>query len=362
MQDAHMQSKKKILVELLHGLGDTVCAIPMLKVLREHYQEARIDVVCKFDVCAQILRCSDIKIDNYYVLNVYSNPLRLYNFYILCKKNEYDYAISAPYTPVLKAKFFMHIVMAKEWFGVQKQGMSFETLPDECHHVKAHFLALEGLIKGNFEQICPELYPEKHYTYLNSDFCNEINHMKCMKNVVGICIGNADFTYKYRLLRCGKVYAKGWGINNIRKLIEKLLVSDISVILIGGKQEKDLVPALGNKILVSDNVINLVGKTTIIESMLVAKQCKCIVGVDTGMMHIAAAVGIYTVSIMGPTSPYKHGAYANNASFIYHPELCEKVSCYGTRDYARCKDRKCLKNISVDEVCEAIVKNVKEKL
>ena len=75
-----MQSKKKILVELLHGLGDTVCAIPMLKVLREHYQEARIDVVCKFDVCAQILRCSDIKIDNYYVLNVYSNPLRLYIF------------------------------------------------------------------------------------------------------------------------------------------------------------------------------------------------------------------------------------------------------------------------------------------
>ena len=47
MQNVYMHKQKKILVELLHGLGDTVCAIPMLKVLREHYQEARIDVVCK---------------------------------------------------------------------------------------------------------------------------------------------------------------------------------------------------------------------------------------------------------------------------------------------------------------------------
>ena len=362
MTNMHLYEQKKILVELLHGLGDTVCAIPMLKVLREHYQEARIDVVCKFDVCTQILRCSDIHIDNYYVLDVFSNPVNIYKFMLLCKENSYDYGIASPHTPVIKAKFFMNfIIRPGRWFGLQKQGIFFDMLPDECHHVKAHFLALEGLIKGNFEHIYPELYPEKHYAYLNSDFCNEINRMKCMKNVVGICIGNADFTYKYRLLRCGKVYAKGWGINNIRKLIEKLLVSDISVILIGGKQEKDLVPALGNKILVSDNVINLVGKTTIIESMLVAKQCQCIVGVDTGMMHIAAAVGIYTVSIMGPTSPYKHGAYANNASFIYHPELCEKVSCYGTRDYARCKDRKCLKNISVDEVCETIVNIISQQ-
>lgn len=362
MQDAHMQSKKKILVELLHGLGDTVCAIPMLKVLREHYQEARIDVVCKFDVCAQILRCSDIRIDNYYVLNVYSNPLRLYNFYILCKKNEYDYAISAPYTPVLKAKFFMHIVMAKEWFGVQKQGMSFETLSDECHHVKAHFLALEGLIKGNFEQIYPELYPEKHYAYLNSDFCNEINRMKCMKNVVGICIGNADFTYKYRLLRCGKVYTRGWGIVNMRNLIMRLLEESIHIVMIGGKQEKSLLLDLGREILLSEKVINMVGKTNIVESMLVAKTCECVVGVDTGMIHIADAVGVSTISIFGATNPYTHGAYSDRAKFLYHPEYCNKAPCYGRREYAWCEDRKCLNNISVDEVYEAIVKNVKEKL
>ena len=176
MQNMYIHKQKRILVELLHGLGDTVCAIPMLKVLREHYQEARIDVVCKFDVCAQILRCSDIHIDNYYVLDVFGNPVNIYKFMLLCKENSYDYGIASPHTPVIKAKFFMNfIIRPGRWFGLQKQGLFFDMLPDECHHVKAHFLALEGLIKGNFEHIYPELYPEKHYAYLNSDFCNEIN-------------------------------------------------------------------------------------------------------------------------------------------------------------------------------------------
>lgn len=356
MKNMHLYEQKRILVELLHGLGDTVCAIPMLKVLREHYQEARIDVVCKFDVCAQILRCSDIHIDNYYVLDVFGNPVNIYNFMLLCKENSYDYCIASPHTPVIKAKFFMNfIIRPGRWFGLQKQGIFFDMLPDECHHVKAHFLALEGLIKGNFEHIYPELYPEKHYTYLNSDFCNEINRMKCMKNVVGICIGNADFTYKYRILRCGKVYTRGWGIANMRNLIKRLLESSIPIVLMGGRQEESLLSDLGNEILLSDKVINMVGKTNIVESMLVAKKCQCVIGVDTGMIHIADAVGVCTVSIFGATNPYTHGAYSDRARFVYHPEYCNKAPCYGSRDYAWCEDRKCLNCISVNEVYECIL-------
>ncbi|WP_143747169.1 glycosyltransferase family 9 protein [Megasphaera sp. An286] len=37
----------KILVELMHGIGDTVCAIPMLKILRGNYPDAEIVVLTK---------------------------------------------------------------------------------------------------------------------------------------------------------------------------------------------------------------------------------------------------------------------------------------------------------------------------
>lgn len=355
MQDMHKHEQKRILVELLHGMGDTVCAIPMLKVLREHYQEARIDVVCKFDVCVQILQCSGIKIDNYYVVNVFGNPVKFCKFMILCKKIGYDYAIASPHTPVLKAKFFMDFAVSPRiWFGIQKKNVFFDTLPVECHHVKAHLMALQGLIDGNFEHICPELYPENHYSYSNIDFFNEF---KRMENIVGVCIGNADFTYKYKFLRCGKVYTRGWGTVNMRKLIKRLLENDIHVVLMGGKHEEALLSNLGNGILLSDKVINMVGKTTIVESMLVAKQCRCVVGVDTGMIHIADAVGISTVSIFGPTDPYTHGAYSDKACFVYHPGCCNKAPCYGSKEYSWCEDRKCLNSISVNEVYKCVVES-----
>lgn len=357
MKNIHIYEQKRILVELLHGLGDTVCAVPMLKVLREYYQDARIDVVCKFDVCVQILQCSDVPIDNYYVLDAFGNPINLYKFMLLCQKNNYDYGIASPHTPVLKAKFFMNfVVRPRIWYGLQKQDIFFDTLPAECHHVKAHFLALQELIDGDFEHIYPQLYPEHHYSYLNTNFCKKL---KCMENVVGICIGNADFTYKHKYLRCGKVYTRGWGITNMRNLIVRLLDNNISIVLMGGKKEEKLLPELGCEILLSDKISNMVGKTSIVESMLVAKQCKCVVGVDTGMIHIADAVGVCTVSIFGPTNPYTHGAYSDRAHFVYHPEYCNEAPCYGHRAYTCCEDRKCLKNISVDEVYEVILKNVK---
>ena len=85
-----MLIEKKILVELLHGIGDIVCAVPMLRALRKKFPLARIDVVVKFQTCADVLQCADVKLDNYYVLNVYSGVGSVYKFVKKCRKTGYD--------------------------------------------------------------------------------------------------------------------------------------------------------------------------------------------------------------------------------------------------------------------------------
>lgn len=65
----------KIIVELLHGLGDTVCALPMLKVLRDNYPQASITVLVKGMENAEIIRASIIRIDEFIILNIYKNNL-----------------------------------------------------------------------------------------------------------------------------------------------------------------------------------------------------------------------------------------------------------------------------------------------
>jgi len=78
-------------------------------------------------------------------------------------------------------------------------------------------------------------------------------------------------------------------------------------------------------------------------------RCSLFITNDTGLMHLAAAVGVPTVSIFGGTDPFLHAPQGKN-----HIALCKGKSlpcwpCY--RYYCHIPEkRKCLKMISVSDV------------
>ena len=127
----------------------------------------------------------------------------------------------------------------------------------------------------------------------------------------------------------------------------------MQVVLFGGKdEEKDL--EIIKDVLYDSKVCNYVNKTTITESAFLAKQCDLVIGIDTGMQHIADAVGRKTLSIFGPTNPKTHGAYSEKAEFV--EIACDCKYCYGTDKYLSCNDRKCLNQIKIKKVLDEIEK------
>ena len=73
--------------------------------------------------------------------------------------------------------------------------------------------------------------------------------------------------------------------------------------------------------------VNLTGKTTLTEMMNILSKAKCLLSVDTGSVHLAAAVGctvlgIYNGSQYGRFSPYPQSVAKNVYSF--YPDLVEK--------------------------------------
>ena len=74
--------------------------------------------------------------------------------------------------------------------------------------------------------------------------------------------------------------------------------SDVPVVLIGGSGDAERAKALkGSK------AISLVGKTTLAESAAVLRGAQHVYAGDTGMMHLAAAVGTPVTSFWGCTRP-----------------------------------------------------------
>ena len=81
----------------------------------------------------------------------------------------------------------------------------------------------------------------------------------------------------------------------MRAIIDR---SDAPVVLIGGSGDAERAKALEGS-----NVISLVGETTLAESAAVLRGAQHVYAGDTGMMHLAAAMGTPVTSFWGCTRP-----------------------------------------------------------
>jgi len=79
---------------------------------------------------------------------------------------------------------------------------------------------------------------------------------------------------------------------------------------------------------------------------------------DSGLMHIAAAIGTPTMGIFGPTSPYHWGPLNGLAATVQTKTLVPCQPCH--RPVCTQNDHRCMRDISANDVV-AIAKNILAK-
>jgi heptosyltransferase-2 len=102
--------------------------------------------------------------------------------------------------------------------------------------------------------------------------------------------------------------------------------------------------------------MNLCGTTTLGEAIALIGRCNFFVTNDSGLMHVAAALGVPLVAVFGSTDPTATGPRSDKARVVRHEidcSPCLKPQC--SRNY------QCLVDISVEEVWETLVQ-LKEDL
>lgn len=346
----------RILIEAMHGLGDVVCMTPLIREIREAYRKAHITVIVKFKGAVDIIKQSGLKIDEIKVIDAHEDKIKFLKFCFELRKKKYDISISGANTPVNKAKWMMLVINAKYKTGIQfLLRKNYTMLNDQYHFVDANLLTLKqlGLVNHHYH---PELIPD-------TDETNEFKkQVKCDIPIIGVCIGRANISYRNSFKRADPVYTRGWGsfyehVENMETIIKSLLKHNYQVALIGGKSEMDIQKAISEETL--HQCLDYIGRTTIAGSMALAGICDVVIGVDTGMQHIADAIGARTVSIFGPTNPKTHGAYSKNALFAERDVPCR--FCYGTNKYVNCENRICMKSITPEQVLELVDESLKRK-
>jgi heptosyltransferase II len=97
------------------------------------------------------------------------------------------------------------------------------------------------------------------------------------------------------------------------------------------------------------NCINRIGKTTMHELITELSECALLLTNDTGTMHLATILGVPVVAIFGSTEPYLTGPLGNARDVIRHQVECSP--CF----LRECPiDFRCMKQVTVDEVVQAV--------
>jgi heptosyltransferase-1 len=129
-------------------------------------------------------------------------------------------------------------------------------------------------------------------------------------------------------------------------LIEKI---NASIFLIGAPGDKEICDKIND--LLDGKAINLVGKTSLVESGSVLEQMDVLLSNDSGPVHIACAIDLRNYVIFGPTSPLRTGPYGDN-NFVFQADM-DCVPCYNR--VCKFGDKRCMSAITPEEVADKII-------
>jgi heptosyltransferase-1 len=145
--------------------------------------------------------------------------------------------------------------------------------------------------------------------------------------------------------------SRRWFSERFAQVSDKLTVDlCIQVVLIGGKEGGVSEKGINEEIIAQakHKIFDLTGELTLKELAALLQISKLFVGNEAGPMHLAVAVDMPIVAIIGPTDPKRTGPYAGSKIKI----IQHQVSCQPCRN-RNCSKRTCMDLITVDEVCFA---------
>jgi len=155
---------------------------------------------------------------------------------------------------------------------------------------------------------------------------------------------------KYVVLFPGaSIPERRWCADRFSALAGKLAEQKFRVVIVGGSEDSDTGETITESV---PDVINLAGKTSLLETASILKGADLLVSGDSGVLHIGVGLGIPTVSLFGPGIAAKWAPQGTSHRVINLDLPCSPCTRFGTTPLCLF-GAKCLHDISVSTVFSA---------
>lgn len=123
----------------------------------------------------------------------------------------------------------------------------------------------------------------------------------------------------------------------------------LAPVFVGGRAEAGMAASLAG-----DGAwpVNTCGRLTLGETAALCRRAAVFLGPDSGISHLAVALGVPAVTVFGPTDPRKWAVAPGRQIVLQRPVPCSPCAIFG---YTKpCAERDCLNRITPDDVLAAI--------
>lgn len=305
-----------ILIIKLSAIGDVIHALPVSYVLKRKYPHAHITWVV--EPTAYELVKHNPCVDEIIVFNKKEfKTLKGFreNFMPLYKKlHKRKYDISIDLQGLFKSAAVVLVANAKRKIGYvdMREGSNLISKSIRGKHYRGHivdrYLDTVKILDCNTDHIQFPLEPTQEEQFF----------------VENLLIQNGiDNKAKYIVFAVGTNWSnKCWLTDNFAKLADLLAKQDLKVVLIGfGKNDEQKAQEILEQS--QANIINLVGKTSLMQTAALIDNAKIVIGGDTGNLHLAAALNTNVIMLMGPTDPVRNGPYRQQDHVILAGHDCD---------------------------------------
>jgi heptosyltransferase-2 len=309
---------QRILVVAPNWIGDALMAQPLLARLREKRPGVKLDVLAPEWVAPVARRMPEV--DEVIPVPFRHGSLQLGSRWKLGRalKDRYDEAIVLPNSwKAAIVPFLAHIPVRAGYVGESRYGLLNRLYRKPDRRMREHYARLAEAPgeepRGALPQPC----------------------LKVDAAQVAATVRKFDVPQPYAVLCPGAEYgpAKRWPY--FADLARRL---PIGAVLLGSRNDEPAAAGVQGT--------NLVGKTTLDEAIDLIAGAQYIVTNDSGLMHVAAALGRPLVALFGSSSPEKTPPQSQRARVLWLKPECSP--CFQRE--CPLGHFRCMREISVDQV------------
>jgi heptosyltransferase-2 len=349
-------SLERIIILALSGIGDALMVTPALRLLRERLPKAQIDVMVMMRGAEEIFRRNP-NVSNVVFFEFLREGYWKSLSFLASVRGRYDASINVYPSNRIEYNLVNYVVHAPVRAGVRYLRRDILNLGflntlrivenDSLHNVQENIRLVAELLRTDFNE---EPGLEFHLTDDDLQAADRMLTEQGIQDgdlVVGLHPGCATLKNHSK---------RRWEPEKFAELARMMTFHHgAKVLIFGGPDEDDLKRLVCTQAGLPSTAV--VALQSLAHSAALMRRCNCFVTNDSSLMHVAAAMKLPTVAIIGPTNPnYIHPWKTDHRIVSLHLE-CSPCFYYSPRPLICGRTDvkfKCIKELDVHRVYDSV--------